>query len=570
MATRYYKSAEAALQCVLESEPEDQDSSEEDAGVVDVGGDPAAVHESTESTDESSDDESSDDDNREASAVSDSFVSKSSTERWSSIAPSARQARSQNIVKGKCGPTSYAKQRVSADNTLVDCFYVFFSQRMIDHIIECTNREGSRVKEEAWIAMCQMELKAFLGLLLLRGVYRASGELTEELWSADGRKDFPSTMTFNRFRDIRRFIRFDNTQTRAQRVEADRLAAISELWSMFLHSAQGAMIPGPFLTIDERLAPYRGRCKFVQYMPSKPAKYGIKLWMCCDAETKYVYNASIYCGKESADAAPTKDLGGKVVRQLLEPLHCEGRNITTDNFFTSLALARDILKAKKASMVGTIRTNRVELPKEFVTPKGRALYSSLIGFNETGDSSLVSYKCKKNKVVVVLSTMHVSNMSVGKEPKNLPEVINFYNKTKVGVDCADQMIETYSTKFSSRRWPVVLFCNLLDIAALNAYVLYEKLKVDGAPREDRRLFIKKLGKGLCQELQEQRRSDSTHPGLIRARLLNDTQEPPKKRGRCHVCPRQTDKKAAAVCNSCHKNVCPVHSEIFCETCLSAN
>jgi len=95
--------------------------------------------------------------------------------------------------------------------------------------------------------------------------------------------------------------------------------------------------------------------------------------------------------------------------------------------------------------------------------------------------------------------------------------------TKGGVDCADQMIETYSSKFATRRWPVALFCNLLDIAALNAYVyvLFEKLKMDGAGKEKRRLFIKRLGKGLCQELQEHRRSDATLPSLVTARLLDD-------------------------------------------------
>jgi len=153
----------------------------------------------------------------------------------------------------------------------------------------------------------------------------------------------------HRFRDLRRFIRFDNKETRPQRVQTDKLAAISDLWSMFLHNALDAMIPGLVITVDERLAPYRGRCRFIQYMPTKPAKYGIKLWMCCDAETKYVYNASVYCGKENASEATCRDLGGKVVRQLLEPLHCEGRNITTDNYFTSLGLARDLLKAKKAT-----------------------------------------------------------------------------------------------------------------------------------------------------------------------------------------------------------------------------
>ncbi len=34
--------------------------------------------------------------------------------------------------------------------------------------------------------------------------------------------------------------------------------------------------PGPHITVGECLVPFRGR--FRQYMPSKPAKYGIKIW----------------------------------------------------------------------------------------------------------------------------------------------------------------------------------------------------------------------------------------------------------------------------------------------------
>jgi hypothetical protein len=116
----------------------------------------------------------------------------------------------------------------------------------------------------------------------------------------------------------------------------------------------------------------------------------------------------------------------------------------------------------------------------------------------------------------------------------------------------------------------VLFYNLLDISALNAYVLHEKLNLDKSPVGKRRLFIKKVGKGLCQELHEQRRRDKTDRGLIRARLLDNTEEPTKKRGRCQVCPRQTDKKVTTVCKVCHKNVCPVHCQIFCKTCLAAD
>ena len=85
----------------------------------------------------------------------------------------------------------------------------------------------------------------------------------------------------------------------------------------------------------------------------------------------------------------------------------------------------------------------------------------------------------------------------------------------------------------------------------------------------RRLFIKKLVKALYQELQEHLKYDAIIPGLARARQLDNSQEPAKKRGRCHVCPRVTDEKATVVCSACNKNVWAAHCDIFCEAFPSA-
>ena len=41
---------------------------------------------------------------------------------------------------------------------------------------------------------------------------------------------------------------------------------------------------------------------------------------------------------------------------------------------------------------------------------------------------------------------------------------------------------------------LLLFCNILDFAALNAYVLHEKLKLDSAMVGKRTLFQKNWGK----------------------------------------------------------------------------
>lgn len=43
---------------------------------------------------------------------------------------------------------------------------------------------------------------------------------------------------------------------------------------------------------------FKGRLSFRQYMPAKPTKYGIKVWMAANSSNSYVLNFSVYLGKE--------------------------------------------------------------------------------------------------------------------------------------------------------------------------------------------------------------------------------------------------------------------------------
>ena len=84
--------------------------------------------------------------------------------------------------------------------------------------------------------------------------------------------------------------------------------------------------------IDKQLLPFRGRCVFRQYMPKKPSKYEIKIWMMCDCATKYMMNVKVYLGKENNEVA--RGLASDVVCTLAQPIFGQqsGRNVTTDNF----------------------------------------------------------------------------------------------------------------------------------------------------------------------------------------------------------------------------------------------
>ena len=116
-----------------------------------------------------------------------------------------------------------------------------------------------------------------------------------------------------------------------------------------------------------------------------------------------------------------------------------GRNITCDNFFTSLSLARKLLE-KKLTIVGTIRKNKPELPAKFTVAKNRTAKSTLFGFQK--DAMIASYCPQKNCIVNMLSTMH-SQPEVDEGSANKkPTVVLFYNSTKSGVDKVDRMVRT--------------------------------------------------------------------------------------------------------------------------------
>jgi len=47
-----------------------------------------------------------------------------------------------------------------------------------------------------------------------------------------------------------------------------------------------------------------------------------------------------------------------------------------------------------------------------------------------------------------------------------------YNASKAGVDTMGQMVRTYTSKRMTGRWPMVLFYNLIDVSALNAFIIW--------------------------------------------------------------------------------------------------
>ena len=146
-----------------------------------------------------------------------------------------------------------------------------------------------------------------------------------------------------------------------ERLKQDKLAAFSYIWGLFIENCKTQFSLGAYTTKDEQFVPFRGRCPFLQYMTSKPADYGIKIVWLCDVFLTYASNARIYVGRQPG-AEPEKNLGQNVVIQLTSPLQGFGRNVTKDNYFTGVPLAKTMLH-RELTNVGTMKKCKKEIPE---------------------------------------------------------------------------------------------------------------------------------------------------------------------------------------------------------------
>jgi hypothetical protein len=152
--------------------------------------------------------------------------------------------------------------------------------------------------------------------------------------------------------------------------------------------------PSGNVTVDEQLVPFRGRCSFVQYMPNKPSKYGIKFWVLSDVDSRYVLALELYAGK--IGNVIQRNLSTNVVLRLIDQLPNnvkQGHNVTYDRYFTNLDLAKSLLERNMTSL-GVIDHKRSFLPNELKFVRNE-LYSSWFFFAK--QNTIVLYQAKEKK-----------------------------------------------------------------------------------------------------------------------------------------------------------------------------
>ncbi|XP_057662243.1 piggyBac transposable element-derived protein 4-like [Diorhabda carinulata] len=397
------------------------------------------------------------------------FVGKNGM-KWSvQTNDSKAKAPARNIVHVRPGPCKMFEP------DLLQCFQTFFSKSIIDEIILRTNQEIERQRlkyktsNSTLSNITNIELDAFFGLLILSAVLKDNHLSTDLLFNTEysGNK-YRATMSKERLNFIVNCLRFDDLDSRMERRNESKFAPIKSIWEMFISNCKSNYKPSSYCTIDEQLVGFRGRCPFRVYMSNKPNKYGIKIMMLCDNSTKYMVDAIPYLGKDSETTRG--NVPGYYVEKLVETIKSSNRNLAMDNWFMSIPLAQKLLNEYKLTVIGTIRKNKRELPEEFVDIKfeKRGVNSSF--FLSHDNVTIVSYKPKANKLVTLISTMH--HGASLRETSCKPEMIHTYNETKGAVDTFDQMCQNMNCGRKTRRWPLCIFFNMVNLACINSYVVY--------------------------------------------------------------------------------------------------
>ncbi|KAG5861322.1 hypothetical protein JTB14_009350 [Gonioctena quinquepunctata] len=259
-----------------------------------------------------------------------------------------------------------------------------------------------------------------------------------------------------------------------------------------------------------------------------------KIEILANSKTHHMCNAEVYTGKEinkqpkSSKQFKEKSLSHptQVVMRITEPFYHSKRNLTADNWYTSIEAAR-MLEEKSLTFVRTMKNNNL---LHFYHPK------------------LENYVPKQNKSVILLSSMHHDDRVDNTIKK--PDIILFYNSTKAGVDALDEKCANYSTSRRSRKWPTTVFYCILNISGVNSRVLYQFARHGG--EISRYNYLKELGSALCYQHVHTRINNNFIPRKIRDRAADifgiqftysqragETQGN-KKRKRCGLCPPKED------------------------------
>jgi hypothetical protein len=303
--------------------------------------------------------------------------------------------------------------------------------------------------------------------------------------------------------------------------------------------------------LDEAMVAYKGRSPIKQYIPSKPHKWGYKIW--CLSSDNYLLHFEIYAGKEGApsDAGATVD----TVLRMTTAYQQQHYILYTDNWFTSPALL-NALAHKGIRLCGAVRSNRRGMPA--IPPDDiRALNRGEWLQRQKGDATVAVWQDQRT---LWLHYNHCSpgeagslqrwNDSGRKVSVGCPRAICDYFYRARSVDVLSQLHYAYLPGRKAKRcWPRLAWW-LLDMCIINAFQLWSKGQQHPGQLRFREELMHELLKQLPTESIPRKRGAGRHPAHALAAE--------------HYSIRVDQERDCSLCS--HRSIRRVQTHIICAAC----
>ena len=192
-----------------------------------------------------------------------------------------------------------------------------------------------------------------------------------------------------------------------------------------------------------------------------------------------------------------------------------GRIISTDCLYTSIESTNWLLD-RSIAIVGILQKGRSGIPSDLFDTQNREIFSTTCHFEkEKKNICLTSYtvktKSKGKKNVVVLSTSRPLHDKTIDDDKEKPQIIQFYDFTKGGMDIVDQLNDYYTTRSKSCHWVMVALLYMLDTARVNGRTVWCLKNDSDISRTSSYHFSWNLAKALALPHVQRRSLNGWHP-----------------------------------------------------------
>ena len=265
-------------------------------------------------------------------------------------------------------PGPYLPEHVDEDPSELDLFQLFIDEHILERLVTSTNDYAEEIRHKKpnmykrfeRHRLTPDEMMRYIGCLLLLSINSVRNYcLAWSKKSSQHLSHLHRLLTRDHFEAIGAFLHVVTKEEEAS-LSSHKLKKILPLHDVIKKKCLELYQPLQQLSMDEHMVKSKTRTQFRQYIRNKPTKWGYKYWVLADP-TVYTVDFDIYCGTDQQSSG--KGLGYDVVAKLTLPFQFQGYQVFCDNFYSSSSLFGDLLD-KGIAATGTVRTNRVGVPKE--------------------------------------------------------------------------------------------------------------------------------------------------------------------------------------------------------------